>query len=362
MKRLCELFLMVVIFCAGAARPAAAQVSVPEIPFDSPPDFLKMPQDIYLGEAAGVATNSKGHIFVFTRTGGTTVTLGGSRTFMHSGSRLFEFDQTGKYVREIGKDLYAFNFAHAVRVDSHDNIWIVDEGSDLVVEFNAEGRVIMNVNRKDEAVPVPAPPELVPARPGGAGAPPLGTGQSYAFKGPTDVAWDAAGNIFVTDGHGNSRVTKYDKEARFIKAWGSKGTAPGQFNTPHSIVIDAQDNVYVADLGNNRIQVFDDNGNFKTQYLNVGTPGALCITSGPHQYLYSSNSNDPGNMENGEIYKLELDDRIVGKFGRAGKLIKEFGAVHALECRVENEIYAGEITTWRVQKLILHPARTNSSQ
>ena len=362
MKRLCGLLLLVALCCVGAARPAAAQVSVPEIPFDSAPDFLKMPQDIYLGEAAGVATNSKGHIFVYTRTGGSTVTLGGSRTFMHSGSQLFEFDQTGKYVREIGKDLYAFNFAHAVRVDSHDNIWIVDEGSDLVVEFNPEGRVILNVNRKDEAVPVPAPPAIAPVRPGGAAAPPVGTGAQYAFNKPTDIAWDAAGNIFVTDGHGNSRVTKYDKEARFVKAWGSKGTAPGQFNTPHSIVIDAQDNVYVADPGNNRIQVFDDNGTFKTQYINVGTPQALCITAGPHQYLYSSNSNDPGNMENGEIYKMELDGRILGKFGRAGTLMKEFGAVHALDCRVENEVFAGEITTWRVQKLILHPPRTSSSR
>ncbi len=362
MKRLCGLFLFILICCTGAARPAMAQVLIPEIPFDSPPDFLKMPSDIYLGEVAGVATNSQGHIFVYTRTGGSTVTLGGSRTFMHSGSRLFEFDQVGKYIREIGQDLYAFNFAHAVRVDSHDNIWIVDEGSDLVVEFNPQGRVIMNVDRKDEAVPVPAPPEIPPARPGGAPGPPAGTGAPYAFNKPTDVAWDSAGNIFVTDGHGNSRVTKYDKEARFIKAWGSKGTAPSQFNTPHSIVIDAQNNLYVADTGNKRIQVFDDDGNFKTQYINVGAATALCITTGPHQYIYSSNSNDPGDMENGEIYKMDLNGKILGKFGHAGTLIKEFGAVHALDCRTENEVYVGEITTWRVQKLLLHPARANGSE
>jgi NHL repeat len=357
-------FLVLFICCAGMPLAAAAQISIPEIPFDSAPDFLKLPQDIYMGEAAGVATNSKGHIFVYTRTGGSTVSLGGSRTFMRSGSRLFEFDPTGKFVGEIGQGLYAFNFAHAVRVDSHDNIWIVDEGADTVVEFDPEGHVILNVNRKDEAVLVPARPALAPALagPGGAASRPVGIGALYAFNKPTDVAWDSAGNIFVTDGHGNSRVTKYDKEARFIKAWGSKGTAPGQFNTPHSIVIDAQDNVYVADRGNRRIQVFDDDGNFKTQYLNVGRPWALCITQGPHQYLYSSNSNGTGDMDNGEIYKMELDGKILGKFGRAGKRIKEFGTVNALDCRVDNEIYVGEITNWRVQKLALHPARTVTSQ
>lgn len=364
MKRLRNLSLIFLISFAGTAGIAKAQISIPEIPFDSSPDFLKLPNDIYMGEAAGVATNSKGHVFVYTRTGGSTVSLGGSRTFMRSGSRLFEFDQTGKFVREIGQGLYAFNFAHAVRVDSHDNIWTVDEGADTVIEFDPEGRVILNVNRKDEAVPVPDKPAVAPAPPGprSPALPPVGTGLPYAFNKPTDVAWDSAGNIFVTDGHGNSRVTKYDKEARFIKAWGSKGTGPGEFNTPHSIVIDAKDNIYVADRNNHHIQVFDDDGNFKTEYLNVGTPWALCITPGPHQYLYSSNSNGTGDMDNGEIYKMELDGKILGKFGKAGKLIKEFGTVNALDCRVDNEVFAGEITNWRVQKLTLHPGTANAAQ
>jgi DNA-binding beta-propeller fold protein YncE len=173
------------------------------------------------------------------------------------------------------------------------------------------------------------------------------------FNRPTDVAWDSAGNIFVTDGYGNSRIAKFDKNGKFLLTWGSRGTGPGEFNTPHGIAIDAQNNVYIADRENNRIQVFDTNGTFKTQYANVGRPNAICITSGPHQYLYASNSNPSTNLENGEIYKLELDGRVVGKFGKAGHLMKEFGAVHGMDCRKVNEIVVGENMNWRVQKILL---------
>jgi DNA-binding beta-propeller fold protein YncE len=170
------------------------------------------------------------------------------------------------------------------------------------------------------------------------------------------VAWNAAGDIYVADGYGNSRIAKFDKHGKFIKTWGSRGADPGQFNTPHGIAIDAQGNVYVADSGNKRIQVFGGDGTFKTQIVNVGAPAAICITSGPHQYLYSSNSNPQDDLDAaGEIYKVELDGKIVGQFGKAGKLPKEFGTVNAIDCRSDNDLYVGEIGNWRVQKLSLHP-------
>jgi hypothetical protein len=329
-----------------AALAALAQTSIPEIPYDSAPNLLKLPEHIHMGEAVGVATNSKGNIFVYTRTGSPNATLGGSRAFTHGGARLFEFSPTGTFVREIGQGLYAFLFAHAVRIDPQDNIWIVDEGSNMIVKFNPAGRVVMTMGRKPESVPVPA----AEGRSGnGAGV----AGDN--FNRPTDVAWDAAGNIFVSDGYGNSRVAKFDKNGKFLKSWGSRGTAPGQFNTPHSIATDAQGNVYVGDRGNKRLQVFDNAGTFKAAYTNVGAPWAVCVSPGPHQYLYSSDSNGTGSMDNGEIYKMELDGKILGKFGQAGKLMKEFGSVHEIDCRNPNELYVGEITNWRVQKLILHP-------
>src|SRR5450432_3220114 len=137
------------------ALPATAQTPVPEIAFESAPNPLALPDDIYLGEAAGVATNSKGDIFVYTRTGHPTLAIGAARGFVHGGSRLFQFDRNGKFVRESGKDSYAFVFAQQVRIDPQDNIWIVDQMTNTVLKFDPEGRVAMILGRKAEAVPIP---------------------------------------------------------------------------------------------------------------------------------------------------------------------------------------------------------------
>jgi DNA-binding beta-propeller fold protein YncE len=373
---------------ALAAAPAVAQFAVPEIRFDSV-EPLKFPDNVHLGEAAGVATNSKGDVFVYTRTGHPTISIGTARPFAHGGSRLFQFDKSGKFVREIGTHSYGFLFAQQVRVDPQDNLWVVDQMSSMVMKFDTNGQIVLLLGRKAEservpalppapAVPAqaapagegrgtaaatgggrgagPAPDAEVPAGGRGRGGPPGAGAQSDIFQGPSDVAWDAAGNIYVADGFGNARIAKFDRNGKFIKSWGSRGTATGQFNRPHGIAIDAQGLVYVADDGNRRIQVFDADGNFKKQFLNVGTPVALCLTPGPRQYLYSSNSNPPNDIDiDGEIYKLDLDGKLLGRFGRAGKSLKEFGTVNAIDCRSENELYIGETGNWRVQRLALHP-------
>ena len=338
----------------AAVQPAAAQAAAPEIAFDSVANALTLPDDIYLGEIGGVATNSKGDIFVYTRTGRPTLTLGAARGFVHGGSRLFQFDRNGKYRPRDRQGQLRLR----VRPDGpHRSAGQHLDGrpdDQLGHQVRSGGTGAMILGRKAEAVPVPARAPAAPAAPAagqvaGAGDP------TDVFNRPTDVAWDSAGNIYVADGVGNQRVAKFDKNGVFIKSWGSRGSEPGQFGTARAIAVDAQNNVYVADPRNSRIQVFDSDGNVKRQITGVGAPQALCITPGPNQVLYSSNSNVPEDIDTaGEIYKLKLDGTVIGKFGRAGRLPKEFNFVNAIDCRNENSLYVGEIGNLRVQKLALH--------
>ncbi len=339
--------LVAALLLAGAA-PGLAQTkakaeNVPIIPHTSVPDFFKLPPDLYFGEGIGIATNSKGHVFVYTRSGDT---------------RLFEFDQNGKYLREIGQGLYGLEFAHAVRVDAQDNIWVVDEGTNMVLKFTPEGRIAMVLGRRPEPV-AGAFDSTQTAKPP----------EKYRFGRPTDVTFDPQGNIFVSDGYVNSRVVKFDRNGRFIKSvGGARGSAPSSMSTPHSITSDANGNIYVADRGNARVQVFDNDLTLRAIYDNVGNPWAVCVSPGPHQYLFVSNSNPDSNPAaswaiTGEIYKMELDGTIVGKFGKAGKAIGEFSTVHEIDCRNPDELYVAEISAWRAQKILLGAApRTTTSR
>src|SRR3984885_8316703 len=173
--------------------PAAAQNAAPEISFTSA-DTLKLPRDTYLGEVAGVATNSKGAVFVFTRTGSPSASLGGSRTFAISGAtKLFEFDSAGNFIREIGRSLYGFLVAQQVRIDREDKTWAVDAFSGMVIKFDPSGsRVLMLLGGKPESIDVPQPPPPAPRN----GALPGAGALQDVFDHPPAGAWDADGNIF----------------------------------------------------------------------------------------------------------------------------------------------------------------------
>jgi DNA-binding beta-propeller fold protein YncE len=339
----------------------AQEPSVPKISYESVPNFLKLPPNTYLGEASGVAVNSKGHVFVLTRAN----TSGPA--YAAAATQLLEFAPDGKLLREIGRNLYAWSFAHTVRIDKEDNIWVTDKGSDMVIKFNPEGRVMMVFGRKQEASDEDTGPLKHPKPP----LPP----EDGRFRQVTDVTWDPAGNTYISDGYINSRVAKVDKDGNWLKSWGEPGDKPGQFNTPHSIAADAQGNIYVADRGNRRIQVFDGDGKFLRQItinvpfdpnarpaignkptattgtLSPGAPWAICITPGPNQVLYSSDAYP------GRLYKLSLDGKVLGVLGESGKQLKQFGWIHEIACPSENEIYVAELLNWRIQKLILHPAK-----
>jgi hypothetical protein len=342
--------------------PALAQQAPPNITFDSVPNALRLPHNMYFGEASGVAVNSKGHVFVLSR-GNTS-----GPAYAAAAAQLLEFDGNGKFVGEIGKNLYAWSFAHTVKVDREDNIWVTDKGSDMVIKFDPDGRVLMVFGRKQEASDEETGPLKHPK-------PPL-PAEDGRFRQVTDVAFDKNGNTFISDGYINSRVAKVDKDGNWLKSWGDRGKGPGQFNTPHSIATDADGNVYVADRGNHRIQVFDGDGKFLRQFtIDVpvppdakpaigkipdeamvaggtfapGSPWAICITPPPHQVLYSSDAWP------GRIYKLSLDGKVLGMLGQSGKQPKQFGWIHAMACPSENVLYVAELLNWRVQKLVLKP-------
>jgi sugar lactone lactonase YvrE len=330
-------------FAQPVAGPAKAKAATPEMPFESVANFFKLPPGIYMGEGVGVATNSKGHVFVYTRSGET---------------RLFEFDQNGAFVKEFGVGSYGFSFAHAVRVDKDDNVWAVDEGTNVIQKFSPDGKLLMVLGKR------PDPLEQLSLMPGGGQY--SGANKPYSFHRETDIGWDAQGNIFVTDGYGDSRVVKYDKSGRFIKSVGTRGNGNLQFSTPHAMAVDAKGNVYVADRGNSRIVVLDNDLNQKAVYDTVGAPWAVCITNTPHQYLFSSNSFPTGNNFDqapitGEVYKMELDGTVLGRFGKAGHGFKEFSSIHQMDCRTPDELYVAEITAWRVQKIRLRPTTSTSS-
>jgi hypothetical protein len=217
------------------AFPLLAQTSVPEIPFDSVPNLLKLPKDLYIGEASGVAVNSKGHIFVYSRGNSS------GPAYAATASQLLEFGADGTFIREIGHNLYAWSFAHTVRVDKYDNIWAADKGSDMVIKFDPEGRVAMVFGRKQEASDEGTEPLKHPRPP----LPPV----DGMFRQVTDVTWDADDNAFISDGYINSRVAKVDKHGRWLKSFGEPGDGPGQLNTPHGIAADAQGNIYIANRG-----------------------------------------------------------------------------------------------------------------
>ena len=358
---------LALIFFLCAPLAMLAQDAAPTIPFTSAAGFIKMPPNMYLGEVAGVAVNSKGHVFLFSR-GNTT-----GPSYAAAAAQLLEFDKDGTFVREIGHNLYAWSFAHAVRVDKNDNIWVMDKGSDLVVEFNPEGRVKMVLGRKQETSEESTGPvkHLKPPLPPVDGM----------FRQVTDVTWDKDGNSFISDGYINSRIAKYNKDGQFIKSFGEPGDGPGQLNTPHSIAIDNAGNIYVANRGNGRIEVFDTEGKYLRQiafrdvpfdYASAvpvlgnkpkqdligtqgpGAPWAVCITPGPNQVLYAAD------VFPGRVYKLSLDGKVLGTFGRAGRQLKQFGWIHEIACPSENEIYVAELLNWRIQKLILHPDHMES--
>jgi hypothetical protein len=301
-----------------------------------------------LGQTVGVAVNSQGHLFVYSRTDPQGVARGGQA------ARLFEWGSgpNYKFIKEWGPGNYAESFAHGVRVDKDDNVWIIDEGSNMVVKFNTRGLPVEWLGRTPEAISyLQSNLERQGAtNPALADRPQHPVGRVGQFDRPTDVAWDSQGNIFVADGYGNSRVVKIAPGGKWLKWVGTYGSDKDQFKTPHSIAADAQDNMYIAEQGNRRVQVYDDNLNYLRTISGVGTPYGVCVTSGSPQYLFV------GDGRTGKLYKLTLDGKVLGVAQTSmGHGADDTGDIlHAIACPTPNTLYLGSAAMWDVQKITIH--------
>jgi DNA-binding beta-propeller fold protein YncE len=294
-----QLPILAAIFVTGSIFTCRGEEPIPKLNYEAVSDFFQLPAGEHFVEVAGVAVNSKGHIYVF-----------------HRGKHpLMEFDASGKYLRSIADDLFVT--AHTVRVDAEDNIWTTDVGAHVVLKLSPEGRVLLSLGR----MRVPGDDVL-------------------HFNQPTDVAFDREGNIFVADGEGNSRVLKFNKYGNVLLGWGMKGSGPGQLDLPHSIAVDGNQ-VYVGDRENGRIQIFDLNGRYIREWK-VGHPFGLCITA--DHFIYMSDAIA------GRILKISHDGKVVGALdGPPLDLGRHFDP-HSLAVDKDNSIFTAEVMPWRAQK------------
>ena len=291
----------------------------PQISYQVVPDFFKIPKGMIMAEAVGVAINSQGHIFLLNR----------------GNHPLLEFTEDGSFVTSYGEGSPVFRIPHSIRFDSEDNLWFDSAGDNLVVKFDRNMRVVQALGRREgDMAWVYMTHGIERAIPGPSN-----------FYQPTDTAVGPDGSTYVTDGYGNSRVVKFTREGNLVKYWGDRGTRPGQFNTPHNIVIDSKSNLYVADRQNNRVQVFDTDGNFIQEWRLDGPAWSLCITPGPNQVIFVGSV--------GRIFKMDLNGKVLGTFGRLGRLPGWFDSIHSLACPDEKTLYLAEEFSFRFDKVVL---------
>ena len=319
---------------AARAKQIALEKATPQLQITEEVLPLSIPGHT-IGETEGVSKNSKGHLFVYSRTGTGGSARGGTA------AELFEFDQNLKFVKQWGQDNYAASFAHSVRVDKYDNVWMVDEGSGMIVKFDPTGMVKMVLGRKPEAIDYL---ERFLER-GERDENRYPVGGRGSFNRETDVTWDSQDNIYVSDGYGNSRLAKIAKDGTWVDAVGTHGSGQDQFSTPHGIASDARNNIYVADRGNSRVQVYNTDLKYQRTITGMGAPWSVCVSPGSPQYLYS------GDGGNGKIYKFDMEGKLLGWAQTSLGHGQSSCLIHEIHCESDRVIYKGDCSTWTVEKI-----------
>jgi DNA-binding beta-propeller fold protein YncE len=257
------LFTVVVVVCATAASAARAQ----DNPYRAVEGWARLPDGRTWGATAGADVDARDHVWVFERCGANS--CAGSDL-----APILEFDQSGKLLRSFGAGMFVF--PHGIHVDKDGNVWVTDaQGKDgkghQVFKFSPDGKVLLTLGKAGVA----------------------GDGPD-TFNQPSAVIVAPNSDVFVGDGHGrdsNARIVKFSRDGKFIKTWGRKGLAPGEFDTPHALAFDSKGRLFVADRNNNRIQIFDQDGNFIEQWTQFGRPSGIFIDRKDNIYVADSESN-----------------------------------------------------------------------
>jgi DNA-binding beta-propeller fold protein YncE len=267
-------------------------------------DWPQLPSGYKFGQVSAVAPDGHGEVFVF-----------------HRGEHpIMVFNRGGKFLRSFGDDL--IGSSHGLRFDADGNVWTTDVGNHTVRKFSREGKLLLTLGKEGEAAEAPD-----------------------RFNKPADIAFGPHGDVYVADGYGNSRVAKFSKDGKFIKAWGKKGTGDGEFNLVHAIVIDAHGTVYVGDRENNRVQIFDGDGNFKSKWTEFGAPFGLFLDRHHHRFL----------IADGRAHKclvLDPHGKVLETWGSQGKPPGQFDLPHSISMDTDGSVYVTEITGQRVQKFV----------
>lgn len=269
---------------------------------------FKLPAGVVLGSVASVAITASNHLLVLNR---------GEVPF-------YEFDTAGTLIRSFGKKAL-FKVAHGLRFSPTGELWITDIGTQTVRKFDNDGNVLLTLGT-----------------PGVAGEWDEAAGK-HLFNQPNDVAFDSHGNLYVAQGHlsGEPRIVKFSPDGKFIKIWGSRGKGPGQFAAAHSLVIDANDIIHVADRENMRIEHFDTDGNYLGEWKYSAMVCALFLNSDGHLYITSG--------FDGEWAKLDKDGSLIGSLGSPGKANGQFGEAHFLTMDKDDNVYVADVSNRRVQ-------------
>ena len=301
---------------ALAQRPSDPALLVPEtapeLDYVVAPTAVTLPAGTTMGATAAVAFDAGGHLWVLAR---------GATAF-------FEFDGTGAYLRSFGDGM--FTRAHGLRIDREGNLWATDVGAHTVMKLNTQGQVLLTLGTKGQA---------------GAWDEAAGT---RLLNQPNDIAIAANGDVFVVQGHtpgpnGDARVLKFDRTGKFVKSWGGKGNAPGQFQVAHGIAIDAKGLLWVMDRENQRIQVFDADGKYIREMKYAGLPCSVDIGK---QSIYMANGFA------GQVVKMDLTGKVVAAMGRPGKGPGEFGEAHFLAVSPKDEIFVADSVNGALVKFV----------